>query len=365
MKKLFKNASILNVQTGDVKKADILVDGKIFSKIETNICDAEAEVFDLENNFVLPPFTNLFCDGKMALEKNFSKDVDENLANALMFIKNVFAGAVFVNTPLNENNVFVANLTEKSEKELDEISSLCKQKRGYICAGQTLDEMGHFDKLYSKSLSQVLEDFGLLDHESVIVGGNCFDKDDFEIFSEYNCDFCLLPNEDARVGRRPTNIIQLFQKDIKVGLGSGTSAEVDFFSFMRQILSSMRVIFEDQNILNELDAIKIATSNSTKIFGHSERFSEIEVGEIANFIVVKSNKTLYEDASKSIVYEKTKRDVLMTVSNGMIFQKNGMLSGDILRSLCGQWLKNDEILMQNYVEYDKIIEKLTELISKE
>ena len=282
-----------------------------------------------------------------------------------MFIKSIFAGAVFVNTPLNENNIFVKNLSEKSEKELDELASNCSQKRGYLCAGQTLDEMGYFDKLYSKSLSQVLEDFGFLDHESVIVGGNCFDKDDFETFSQYGCYFCVLPNEDARVGRRPTNIIQLFQKGIKVGIGSGSSTEIDFFSFMRQILSSMRVIFEDENILSERDVLKMATADSTKIFNKSDKTFDIKEGELASFIVVKSNQTLYDDAIKSLVYEKSKRDVLMTVSNGMIFQKDGKLSGDILSPLLGNWLKNDEILMQSYVEYDKIIEKLTGLISKE
>lgn len=365
MKKLFKNANILNVQTGDVLKADILVDGKIFSKIEPSICDTDAEVFDLENNFVLPPFTNLFCDGKKAIETNYVKEADENLANVLMFIKNIFAGAVFVNTPLNENNLFVTNLSEKSDKQLDEISSKCSQKRAYICAGQTLDELGYFDKLYKKPLSQTLEDFGLLDHECVIVGGNCFDKDDFETFSQYNCDFCILPNEDARVGRRPTNIIQLFQKDIKVGLGSGVSSEIDFFSFMRQILSSMRVIFEDENILSEKDALKMATLDSTKIFNKSDKTFDIKEGELASFIVVKTNKSLYDDAIKSLVYEKSKRDILMTISNGMIFQKDGKLSGDVLRSLLGNWLKNDEIFMQNYVDYDKIIEKLKEIVSKE
>ena len=365
MKKLFKNAKILDIQTGEVLSADILVDGKIFSKIEPNICDADAEIFDLENNFVLPPFANLFCDGKKAIEKICAKEIDENLANVLLFIKNIFAGATLVNTPLNENNIFVSNLEEKSEKQLDEIASLSKQKRAYVCAGQTLDEMGFYDKLYKKPLSQTLEDFGLLDHESVVVGGNCFDKDDFELFSQYGCDFCVLPNEDARVGRRPTNIIQLFQKDIKVGIGSGTSAEIDFFSFMRQILSSMRVAFENEKILSEADVLKMATYDSTKIFNKADRYFDIKDGELANFIVIKSNKSLYDDARKSIVYEKSKRDVLMTVSKGMIFQKDGKLSGDILNSLLGNWLKNDEILMQNHVDYDKIIEKLKELISKE
>jgi len=52
MKKLLKNAQIVN--EGSIIKADLLIDGQRISKIAPIITDADAQVIDLEGNFLLP-----------------------------------------------------------------------------------------------------------------------------------------------------------------------------------------------------------------------------------------------------------------------------------------------------------------------
>ena len=97
--------------------------------------------------------------------------------------------------------------------------------------------MGEINAKSRKMPSEFLEDFGFLDKKAVIVGGNLFEKDELEIFSSYDTSFILLPNDDARSGRRFANINSLEKFEIPFGIGSGDYAEIDFFSFMRQLLS--------------------------------------------------------------------------------------------------------------------------------
>ena len=182
--------------------------------------------------------------------------------------------------------------------------------------------MGEINAIYKKMPSEVLEEFGILDRNAVIVGGNCFEKDELELLSAYNTSFVLLPNDDARSGRRFININILKRLNIPFGLGSGEYAEVDFFAFMRELLSFNSFVMENSSLMSEQEALLHATLIGAKILGFD---GEIKEKNYANFIVL-SGKTNYEDIFKGIVYGMSKQNVFMTVKNGKILQQNGVFA---------------------------------------
>ena len=350
MQTLFKNAKIVDIKTGACFEKDIFVkDGK-FIKIANVISSKnfeKNEIFDLEDNFVFSPFVNSFCDSKMAFERCYGFDCDKKLlpdVQNLMQVKNLLAGAIacdFANLNENEqikfegkNFALLQDVDLKNDSELEDFSNrVAKEKsRVFVRAGLSLDELGTVDLQHKKSLTRVLEDFGILDRNPTIVCGNCFEKDDLELFSQYDCKFCITPSADGKFGRRPVNLLSLKNKDLCIGMGSGESFEVDFFAFMRQVLMSQRGMFEDENCLSEQEVFEIATNSA--LLG--EGFA-VEEGKNANFVVVKGGSSLYANALKTLVWEKSKRDVIMTVKNGEILQKNG------------------KIFMQNLPEYDRIM----------
>jgi len=342
MQRLFKNVSLINIESGEVSECDFLVENGVISKIG-KIENFKGEEIDLEGNYVLPNFVNLYANAFKAFEENYPelelKKSCENDVKRLLFVKNILSGAFCndISEKNSLNSVLLEDIVEKSDYELSKISDdVAKSKaKLFIKVGQTLDELGKIDKTYQKSLSEVLEDFGFLDRKSVLVGVNCFEKDELQLFSQYDCDICLTASEDGRVGRRPTNLLALKTLNFCVGIGSGNSFEIDFFGFMRQILLTQRGLFEDKNCLSEQEVLKMATVNGSKILTGQE--NRIEEGKIANFIVVKKRISLYQDIFKILVWEMSKRDVLMTVCKGEILQKNG------------------EILMQNMPNCDTII----------
>lgn len=373
--KLFKNANKVSLDTGEVELVDILIEGEKILKTEPAgaIQSTIAEIIDLNGNYVMCPFVNAFCDSKKALEYTYGRQVNDLKVDFLkikisaekknvveqgapldvmlfgfMQLKNILAGTTAVGfNDMNVSNIklfegkidfkCIENIDKYSETELDLIvEDACKSnKKLYLKVGQSLDELGAIDKIYRKPLSQVLEDFGFLDRKPTIVGGNCLEKDELQLLKDYDCKFVICPSEDGKFGRRFTNIKTLQYLDFSIGIGSGYSFEIDFFAYMRQILMNMRSMFEDKNILSEKDVLKMATKNSA-----------IKEGKEANFIVIKKEVSLYDDIFKTLVWEKSKKDVVMTVGLGEILQKNG------------------EILMKNLKEYDIIKMLIREMTIK-
>ena len=53
------------------------------------------------------------------------------------------------------------------------------------------------------------------------------------------------------------------------------------------------------------------------------------VGGKADFLVIRRTETFYDSVFKSLVWEKSKHDVVMTIQDGKILQKNGRFSMDL------------------------------------
>lgn len=339
MTKLFRNAEIVDLKNGDIFKADILVENGKIAKIEKGIM-FDGEVIDLENNYVLPSFVNAFMNSVEAGKENYFEDVEGEKKEKLkqfFLMKNLLAGAVYVNDVCVTKVPVLEHLEEKGENELSSLSMKIAKtgEKLFVKLGQDLHSLGSIDKQYGKSATLVLEDFGFLDRGATIVGANCFEKDDLEVLGQYDCNFVVLPSEDGKVGRRQTNIISLLKREQKVCVGSGNNAEIDFFGFMRQMISSMRSMFEDENAMSESDALKIATNGAALGFEN-----KIKVGENATFSVICSRESLYDNVLKTLVWERSKNDVVMSVKNGEVLQKNG------------------EIFMKNMPSYATIISGL-------
>ena len=325
MKTLFKNGFLIDFEKP--LNVDILVKDGVIEKIGDLSKEKADKIVDLKGDIVSPAFANCFYRSVEAVKNSyFSEDKEFNakekeIIKKYMKVKNILSGSLYFQdfsfeTPYS----FVEKINEKEEKELENISLSLKDSV-FIKIGQSLEEMGEINSNSKKMPSEFLEDFGFLDKKSVIIGGNLFEKDELEIFSSYNSSFVLLPNDDARSGRRYANINSLNKFHIPFGIGSGDFAEIDFFSFMRQILSFNSFVMENTSLLSPKEAYKIATLIGAKIIGYDAKVSE---GNFANFIVLNSKNILNRDIFKGIVFELSKQDVIMTVKEGKILQENGV-----------------------------------------
>ncbi len=343
----YRNCRLVDVQSGNVLLCDILVkDEKIFKIVlhddETSREQfSDCECIDCRFCLVIPPFYNAFYDSVKAFEKSFDVRVDEDLkplVQDLMGLQCSLKGVIYVNDISKGEGLLLDNFVEQSEQQLGEFCNLAAKtgEKLFMKVGQDLQELGAVDKQYKKPLAYVLEDFGFLDRNSpVVVGGNCFEKDDLQIFANYDTSFVVCPSEDARFGRRPTNLISLKNHGFDVGLGSGYAFEVDFFALMRQILQAQRGMFEDEECICEKDVFVMALAG---VYRSREQCSMEEVvslkeGDFANFVLLSDiglpakgvyESDLYSNIFKALVWGKSSDDILMSVGNGRILQKGGL-----------------------------------------
>lgn len=309
---IFKNCNLLDLNLGKINLVDIQIEG---DKIE-KIGKIKGDGIDLEGKIVMPGFANCYLNYERASINSYGKMIDEKDLHA----KNICSGVCFDYYDV-KNITFLEDIDKLSEKMFENVCFNLKDKV-FIKFGQNLNEMGNINAIYRQLPSEVLEDFGILDKNAVIVGGNCFEKDELELLGAYNTSFVLLPNDDARSGRRFLNINILNRLNISYGLGSGEYAEVDFFAFMRELLSFNSFVMENSSLMSEQEALLHATLIGAKILGFD---GEIKKGNYANFIAL-SGKTNYDDIFKSIVYGMSKHNVYMTVKNGKILQQNGVFA---------------------------------------
>lgn len=327
MRILFKNGKLINFDKEKAEEVDILVDNGIIAKVGKIKNEKVDKIVDLQGNIVSPAFANCFYRSIEAVKNSYFDNEKAFNFNAIGIIKkymeekNILSGALYFqdfsfDTPFS----FVEKINEKDEKELEKIS-FCLKDKVFIKIGQSLEEMGEINSISKKMPSEFLEDFGFLDKKAVIVGGNLFEKDELEILSSYDSNFVLLPNDDARSGRRYANINSLNKFHIPFGIGSGDFAEIDFFSFMRQILSFNSFVMENTSLLSPKEIFYIATIQGAKILGFDTGVKE---GKFANFIVLNAKNILSSNIFNGIVFELSKQDVLMTIKEGKILQENGV-----------------------------------------
>lgn len=338
---LFKNASLVDVEKQNFHVVDILVEGEKIKKIEPtgkiNVTN-QTEVVDLLRGYVIPSFLNAF-------ETLNVFNVDTEILNKrgkeyfsfFMGMKDILGGVV--NYFNEEDDIMLENISQLDEKQLSEISneSAKKNKRIWLKIGQDLCELGAVDKKFGKGVVQVLEDFGILDRQWVLIGGNCLEKDDLRLLRQYGDKIVICPSEDGQLGRRPTNLKTLIDLDFCIRIGSGQAFEIDFFAFMRQVLMTQWGIFEDKSWLSEKDVFLMATNN----------FPTLQEGMQADFAVITNAPELYSNVLQMLVWGKSKKDVFMTVANGRVLQELGnIVSG------------NEEL------DYQQLIEKILYLRRK-
>ncbi|MBP3431423.1 MAG: hypothetical protein J6K39_01025 [Clostridia bacterium] len=326
---LFQNGYLVDMETGKLSYVDILCKDGIVEEIRPagSFNDETKQIrylYEMGDGYILPNFYNAFCDSQEVFRKNFGLELDDEelkaMGKKIMVEKNVLSGVNYDNAEMLAEGVKVLqNVVEKTEEELSKLSEDVAKSGDilYLKVGQDLNELGEVDKIYKKPLPYVLEDFGFLDRNPRLVGGNCFEKDDLQFLRDSIPLYIVCPHEDAKFGRRPVNLKTLNHLGFNLAIGSGHAFEMDFFAYMRQIITSQRQMFESSDCITEKEVYQMACLYP----------QTLKVGDRADFIVVKEGCNLYDDVFNALVWGKSKQDIIMSVYGGKTIQVNGRLCG--------------------------------------
>jgi len=160
------------------------------------------------------------------------------------------------------------------------------------------------------------------------------------------------PVSNLRLGCGIAKIDYMLKQGVNVTLGTdgqGSGSNLDLFETMKFAALLQKGITENPECLPAYEVLKMATINGAKALGLEESIGSIEVGKLADIIIIDINDVKIKpvnDLISELVYNVKGNNVITTIVNGKILMEEGKLAND----------KQEQI----YEECDKIIKRISE-----
>jgi len=177
-------------------------------------------------------------------------------------------------------------------------------------------------------------------------------EEDIDEIKDMDISVAHCPISNLKLGCGVAKIKYMLDKGINVGLGTdgqGSGSNLDLFETMKYAALLQKGITENPECLPAYEVLKMATINGAKALGLEESIGSIEVGKLADIIIIDINDVKIKpvnDLISELVYNVKGNNVITTIVNGKILMEEGKLAND----------KQEQI----YEECDKIIKRISE-----
>lgn len=173
------------------------------------------------------------------------------------------------------------------------IVSFCVDYRIVVIAnaGSTLEEMGRCDKQFGMTPVGLLEDYGVLDLEPIILGGANLDKDDYEKLSYYNATLCLNITNDMLNGNGIAQIVTAKKYNVNMIFNCKDIYKEIFLAY-----TLPRGILNLTTAISPEDVLEIACINMGKIFKKykTNTYNIYNTGSILDVVINGNNLNIID-----------------------------------------------------------------------
>ena len=194
---------------------------------------------------------------------------------------------------------------------------------------QNTREVERIKTKYGRKPIEFMYDVGLLNEK--LTNAHCIflSQEELHLMAEYGATFinCAVIN-NKRGFKAPAHAA--LQAGVNVGFGTDNMFG-DIIETMRYALSSMRIDSGDFALPTPYEILKMATVNGAKALGMSERLGTLEVGKLADLIMIDYRKPHLLPVNKNnivenLVYNGMGSDVMMTIVDGRVIYEKGVSS---------------------------------------
>jgi 5-methylthioadenosine/S-adenosylhomocysteine deaminase len=222
--------------------------------------------------------------------------------------------------------------TEETLKKSVELAKEYKRPM-MIHIAETEREQEDSDAQYGKSVVPWLKDLGVLDVP--IIAAHCvhIDEHEMKMLKKHGGSVAHCPSANLKLASGIAQINQMLELGLNVAIGTDGPAsnnDLDMFEEMRLAALLAKVTPKNPTALPAKQALKMATINGAKALGMSDIIGSLEVGKLADVIVVEAQPThniprfdFNPDAPYSqLVYAAKSSDVQHTIVHGKLLMKN-------------------------------------------
>lgn len=146
------------------------------------------------------------------------------------------------------------------------------------------------------------------------------------------------PVSNMRLGCGIAKVQQMLDKGINVTIGTdgqGSGSNLDMFDSMKFTALLQKGGFENATYMDSYDVLKMATINGAKALGVADEIGSIEEGKSADIIMVDLNTDVCQPVGNvfsDLVYNAKGSNVCMTMINGKVVMKDGIVEGCVLKA---------------------------------
>ncbi len=210
------------------------------------------------------------------------------------------------------------------------VSKLCNEYNlslhMHFCENEK--EQNDIKKMYKvKYPSEILEKY-FQDINLILAHCVKLDKEDFSSLRGLRANVVYNPVSNLRLGCGIADIKNMLKNHINVCLGTdgqGSSSNLDMFEAMNFASLIQKGYYENPTILDASTIIQMATINGAKALKLDKKIGSIEVGKLADIIIVDTSKITLKpmnDILSNIVHNIKGSDVTHTIVNGQILMED-------------------------------------------
>ena len=192
-------------------------------------------------------------------------------------------------------------------------------------------EVQGIEQDYQKLPVEALEELGFLDNHLILAHGTFISEKEQELLRGKDVSIVTNPISNLNLGCGIADISSYRKHGINVCLGTdgqGSGNNLNLFYHMSVTDQLQKALYQDPTVFSSYDVLKLATINGAKALGLEDKIGSIEVGKLADIIIldyqdIETYPTV--DLITQIVHNTESKHVDTTIINGEILMKNHQL----------------------------------------
>lgn len=200
-----------------------------------------------------------------------------------------------------------------------------------IHLAETEDEVRIAQERYKKRPVAFLEGIGFWAPVTLGAHGVWVSPEEVTLLQKRGVGIAHNPESNMKLASGTAPVPAYLKAGTKLGLGTDGAAsnnDLDMFEAMRQAALLHKLVSRDPRMVSAKTALAMATIGGARALGLQDRLGSLDVGKLADIIAVRTDRPrqvpMYDPVSH-LVYTMHGDDVAMTVVNGRVLLKDGVV----------------------------------------
>ncbi len=222
-----------------------------------------------------------------------------------------------------------------------------------IHLSETQNEVAQIQEKFNTTPVGHLANLGVLGANLVACHAVVLSQDDIDLLKRYDVKVSHNPESNMKLASGVAPVPALIESGVCVGLGTdgcSSNNNLDLFAEMDTAAKIHKVHQMDPTVMDAATVLRMATIKAARVLGLEAAIGSLEVGKLADLIVVDTAKphlTPMYDPISHLVYAVRGSDVRHTIINGRLVMHDRQLASIDLDKVLFQARQQSEIIMES------------------